>query len=53
MLFIEMISVSRKDVFPGYTQAVYEREFRARFDISHSIPIKGTERTLYLMKIRH
>ena len=50
---VQRMLVTRKDVFPDYMQAVFEREFRARFDISYSIPIKGTERTLYLMKIRH
>ena len=49
---VQRMLVTRGDVFPDYTQEAFEREFGERFDISHSTPIKGTERTLYLMKIR-
>ncbi len=50
---VQRMLVTREDVFPDYTQAVFEREFGERFDISHSTPINGTESTLYLMRIRH
>ena len=48
---VQRMLATREDVFADYTQAVFESEFGERFDICHSMPIKGTERTLYLMKI--
>ena len=43
---------TREDVFPGYAQKAFEEEFARHFDIERAVPVKGTERTLYLMKAR-
>ena len=43
---------TREDVFPGYTQKAFEEEFARHFGIEKSVPVKGSERTLYLMKTR-
>lgn len=43
---------TREDVFPGYTQEAFEAEFGRYFDLERSVPVKGSERTLYLMKAR-
>ena len=38
------------DIFPGYTQQKFEREFQKTFTIETSSPIPESERVLYLMK---
>lgn len=43
---------TREDVFPGYTQEAFEAEFGRYFALERSVPVKGSERTLYLMKAR-
>jgi len=43
---------TREDVFPGYAREAFETEFGRHFVIERSEPVKGTERTLYLMKAR-
>ncbi len=43
---------TREDVFPGYTQEAFEAEFGRYFALERSMPVKGSERTLYLMKAR-
>ncbi len=43
---------TREDVFPGYTREGFETEFGRYFAIERSVPVKGSERTLYLMKAR-
>ena len=43
---------TREDVFPGYTQKEFEEEFGRDFVIERSVPVKGSERTIYLMKAR-
>jgi hypothetical protein len=43
---------TREDVFPGYTQRAFEDEFARHFVVERSVPVKGSERTLYLMRSR-
>ena len=43
---------TREDVFPGYAQQAFEAEFGRHFTMERSVPVKGSERTLYLMKAR-
>lgn len=43
---------TREDVFPGYTEKAFEEEFGRHFVVERSIPVKGSERKLYLMKAR-
>ncbi len=38
------------DIFPGYTQQEFEREFQETFTIEKSSPIPESERVLYRMR---
>ena len=49
---VGVLLASREDVFPGYTQEGFERAFEAVFTVERAEAIKGSERTLYLMKGR-
>ncbi len=44
---------SRKDIFTDYTQQNFERAFERCFTLEKSSGIRGSERTLYLMKKRN
>ncbi len=46
---VQRLLASREDIFPCYTQDGFEEAFATRFEIKHSAPVPGTERTLYLM----
>jgi hypothetical protein len=43
---------TREDVFPAYTQRAFEDEFARYFAVEKAVPVKGAERTIYLMKAR-
>jgi hypothetical protein len=47
---VKRLLVVREDIFTDYTQEAFEAEFRKRFTIRESVPIKDSERTLYLME---
>lgn len=47
---VQRLLITRKDVFPDYTQEVFERKFGQYFTIQSSVKIKNSERTLYLLK---
>ncbi len=47
---VQILLSTREDIFTNYTKQDFEAEFGAFFDIIHATPIKGTLRTLYLMK---
>jgi len=47
---VQRLLATREDVFPGYTQVEFEREFSRFFTIEASINIKGSQRTLFLLK---
>ncbi|NIN92638.1 MAG: SAM-dependent methyltransferase [Candidatus Aenigmarchaeota archaeon] len=49
---VQRLLATRQDIFPDYTQGVFESEFRKYFEIENSVKIKDSERTLYLMKRR-
>ena len=49
---VQRLLATREDVFPHYTQADFETAFRERFEILKAVPIRGSERILYLMKAR-
>ncbi|MFC2157977.1 SAM-dependent methyltransferase [Acidobacteriota bacterium] len=49
---IKRLLVSREDIFPEYTQEMFEKEFGQFFSIERTEPIKDSERTLYLMRKR-
>jgi hypothetical protein len=42
----------REDIFPDYSQEGFEAAFNKYFTISETVPIKGTERVVYLMANR-
>lgn len=44
---------SREDIFPDYTQRVFESKFGQYFEIQNSVEIRDSDRTLYLMKGRN
>ncbi len=47
---VQRLLASREDIFPDYTQEVFENVFREYFTIQKSVGIKGSERILYLME---
>ncbi len=47
---VQRLLATRKDIFPDYKQRVFEDEFGRYFTIQNSAKIKGSERTLYLMR---
>ena len=49
---VQRLLSTREDIFPDYTQRVFENEFKKYFTIQRSIKIRDTKRTLYLMQRR-
>ena len=49
---VARLLASREDMFPDYDAAGFERAFEAVFTVERTEPIRGSERTLYLMKGR-
>ena len=49
---VQRLLATREDIFPDYTQEIFEKEFGRFFDLKDSIKISGSERTLYLMQTR-
>ncbi|MFC2155516.1 SAM-dependent methyltransferase [Acidobacteriota bacterium] len=47
---VKRLLATREDVFPGYTQMEFEREFSRYFTIEASTTVKGSQRTLFLLK---
>ena len=47
---VQRLLQSREDIFPQYTQAGFEQAFSQRYSIRRSVPVAGSERTLYLME---
>ncbi len=47
---VQRLLATREDVFPDYTQADFEAEFKRFFSLQSSLKIPGSERTLYLMR---
>ena len=50
---VQRLLSTREDIFPNYTQQAFENEFGEHFLIQHSVKLKDSERTLYLMTRRH
>ncbi len=48
---LEMLA-GRRDVFDGHTQALFEEAFSRRFAVKERVPIRETERVLYLMEAK-
>jgi hypothetical protein len=47
---VQRLLATREDIFPGYTQVEFEKEFSRCFTIVTSTKIKDSQRTLYLLK---
>jgi hypothetical protein len=47
---VGVLLASREDIFPDYAQEGFERAFAPLFDVQRSELVKGSERTLYLMR---
>jgi hypothetical protein len=47
---VQKLLSSREDIFPDYTQQVFESEFARYFMIQRSVKIRDSGRILYLMK---
>lgn len=47
---VQRLLSNREDIFPDYTQGAFEDEFTKRFTVQHSVKIKGSQRTVYLMR---
>jgi hypothetical protein len=50
---VQRLLSTREDIFPDYTQEVFENEFGKYFTIQSSARIKNSERTLFLMRKKH
>jgi hypothetical protein len=49
---VQRLLSTREDIFSDYTQRFFENEFDKYFTIQHSVKIKDSERTVYLMRKR-
>jgi ribosomal protein L11 methylase PrmA len=49
---VQRLLTTREDIFPGYTQAGFERAFAPRFVTLASSPVRESQRTIYLMDLR-
>jgi hypothetical protein len=49
---VQKMLAMRKDIFPGYTQAGFEKAFGAGFEILASAPVEASNRRIYLMRAR-
>jgi hypothetical protein len=47
---VQRLLAAREDVFPNYTQRMFEQAFAQDFDTVDVTPIAGTERTIYFMR---
>ena len=47
---VQRLLSTRDDIFPDYTQRVFENEFKKYFAIQNSVMIRNSKRTLYLMQ---
>jgi hypothetical protein len=49
---VKILLATREDVFPTYTQEGFEEAFSSAFEIVDVHSVKGSERTIYLMRRR-
>ena len=50
---VERLLSTMQDIFPDYNQTGFETAFNRFFNIIEKTPIDDSERTLYLMRIKH
>jgi hypothetical protein len=49
---VQRLLSAREDIFPDYTQDMFETEFENYFRIENSVKSQDSDRALYLMKRR-
>jgi hypothetical protein len=49
---VQKLLASREDIFPDYTEEGFEAAFQARYELMRRQPVSGSERTLYLMRVK-
>ena len=49
---VQKLLASREDIFPDYTEEGFEAAFGARYELVRREQVRGSERTLYLMRAR-
>ena len=47
---VNILLATREDIFPNYTEDGFEKAFKSRYSVVQKAKIKGSKRTLYLMK---
>ncbi len=47
---VQRLLATREDIFHDYTHTLFEEKFKQHFFIDKRMPIKNTDRTLYLMR---
>ena len=47
---VKRLLSTREDIFDAYTKKQFEQVFSTRFNLTRTVPVPGTERTLYLME---
>ncbi len=47
---VQLLLSTRPDIFIDYTQECFEHEFKRYFSVLNAVPVKDSERTIYLMK---
>lgn len=47
---VQKLFATREDIFPNYTKVGFEATFKQVFEITKTVNIKNSKRTLYLMK---
>jgi hypothetical protein len=49
---VQRLLATREDIFPAYTREAFELAFGRSFTMVDSTPVRGSERTIYLMEKR-
>jgi hypothetical protein len=47
---VRKLLASREDIFPSYTRGDFEAAFSQRFQVHEAVPVRESERVLYLME---
>ena len=47
---VQKLLASREDIFPSYTREGFEAAFSQRFKVHEAVPVRESERVLYLME---
>jgi hypothetical protein len=49
---VKILLATREDVFPSYTQKGFEEAFSGFFEVLDVHPVKGSDRSIFLMRRR-